>query len=151
MASDSRTSKSIKNSSVALIVNVISLILNFFSRKIFLDYLGVDILGLNTTAMNILQFLNLAELGIGGAIAFTLYKPLLEGRETDVAEIIKLQGTIYKRIGLFVLMGGIIVMGFFPLIFSKIQISIFYAYSSFSAFLFSALLGYFFNYRQILS
>ena len=65
---DSRTSKSIKNSSVALVFYFINLILQFFSRKIFLDYLGAEVLGLNTTATNLLQFLNLAELGVGAAI-----------------------------------------------------------------------------------
>lgn len=65
MVTDSRTSKSIKNSSVALAFYFINLVLQFFSRKVFLDYLGAEILGLNTTATNLLQFLNLAELGIG--------------------------------------------------------------------------------------
>ena len=46
---DSRTSKSIKNSSVALVFYFINLILQFFSRKLFLDYLGAEVLGLNTT------------------------------------------------------------------------------------------------------
>lgn len=36
----------------------VNLVLQFFSRKIFLDYLGTKILGLNTTATNLLQFLN---------------------------------------------------------------------------------------------
>ena len=84
MVTDSRTSKSIKNSLVALAFYFINLVLQFFSRKVFLDYLGAEILGLNTTATNLLQFLNLAELGIGSAIACTLYKPLLE-KDTTVS------------------------------------------------------------------
>ncbi len=48
---------------MALVFYFINLILQFFSRKIFLDYLGAEVLGLNTTATNLLQFLNLAELG----------------------------------------------------------------------------------------
>ena len=45
--SDSRTSKSIKNSSVALLFYFINLILQFFSRKIFLDYFGAEVMGRN--------------------------------------------------------------------------------------------------------
>lgn len=147
---ESRAKKTIKNSSVALVVNIIFLILQFFSRKIFLEYLGSEILGLNTTAMNILQFLNLAELGIGGAVAFTLYKPIYLKDYDSIREIINLQGFIYKRIGLLVIIGAIIVMCFFPLIFSKIKIPLWYAYTSFGVFLFSGLLSYFVNYKEIL-
>ena len=63
MAAESRTAKSLKNSVVALGFYFVNLILQFFSRKIFLDYLGAEVLGLNTTATNLLQFLNLAEPG----------------------------------------------------------------------------------------
>ena len=61
---------------MALVFYFINLILQFFSRKIFLDYLGAEVLGLNTTATNLLQFLNLAELGVGAAIACTLINRL---------------------------------------------------------------------------
>ena len=76
MVTDSRTSKSIKNSLVALAFYFINLVLQFFSRKVFLDYLGAEILGLNTTATNLLQFLNLAELGTQGWIEKVLPKVL---------------------------------------------------------------------------
>ena len=78
MISNSRTAKSVKNSITALGFYFLNLILQFLSRKIFLDHLGTEVLGLNTTASNLLQFLNLAELGIGTAIACTLYKPLFD-------------------------------------------------------------------------
>lgn len=76
MAEVSRTDRVIQNAKVALFFYCINLVLQFFSRKIFLDYLGAELLGLNTTAQNLLQFLNLAESGIGAAVAFALYKPL---------------------------------------------------------------------------
>ncbi|MFR5960348.1 MAG: hypothetical protein ACLUHA_16270 [Bacteroides stercoris] len=49
-------------------------------------------LGLNTTAQNLIGFLNLAELGIGGAIAFTLYKPIFEKDSQIINEIALLYG-----------------------------------------------------------
>ena len=54
-----------------------NLILQFLFRKILLEKLGVEVLGLNTTALNLLQFINLAELGIGASVSYSLYKPLL--------------------------------------------------------------------------
>lgn len=88
MSESSRTVKSIKNAQVALIFYFINLVLQFFSRKIFLDCLGAEVLGLNTTAQNLIGFLNLAELGIGGAIAFTLYKPIFEKDSQTINEIV---------------------------------------------------------------
>ena len=46
MAAESRTAKSLKNSVVALGFYFVNLILQFFSRKIFLDHLGAEVLGL---------------------------------------------------------------------------------------------------------
>lgn len=146
----SRTKKSIHNSTVALGYFLVSLFINFFSRKVFLDYLGTDILGLNTTAQNLLQFLNLTELGIGSAIGFSLYKPLQQGDENTINEIVTLQGKLYKRIGLIIALCGLVLMAFFPLIFKKMTLPLWYAYAAFAVFLFGSVLGYFVNYKQIL-
>ena len=142
---DSRTSKSIKNSSVALVFYFINLILQFFSRKLFLDYLGAEVLGLNTTATNLLQFLNLAELGVGSAISCTLYKPLAEKDANAINEIVSLQGWLYRRIAWIVIAGSVVLMAFFPWIFAKMPLPLWYAYASFGALLVSALLSYFVN------
>ena len=150
MVTESRTAKSVKNSVVALGFYFVGLVLQFFSRKIFLDYLGAEVLGLNTAATNLLQFLNLAELGIGAAISFTLYKPLFDNDEKTINEIVSLQGWMYHRIAWIVILGSSVLMCFFPLIFAKMPLPLWYAYASFGVLLVSALLGYFVNYKQIL-
>lgn len=128
----------------------INLVLQFYSRKIFLEYLGTEILGLNTTAMNLLQFLNLAELGISSAVAFSLYKPLHDNDTATINEIISLQGHIYRRIALIIICAALIIMCFFPMIFSKMRLPLWYAYISFGVLLLSSLLGYFVNFRQVI-
>lgn len=149
MDKNSRTAKSLKNSTVALIFYVINLLLQFYSRKIFLQVLGADILGLNSTAMNILQFLNLAELGISSAVCFTLYRPLHVNDYKTICEIVTLQGYLYHRIAWVIIGASIVLACFFPLIFEKISLPLWYAYASFGVLLLSALLGYFVNYTQI--
>lgn len=149
MVLESRTSKSVKNAKVALVFYCLYLLLNFFSRKIFLECLGAEVLGLNTTAQNLLGFLNLAELGIGAAISFTLYRPIFNKDTREINEIVSVQGWLYRRMALIMITGACILMLFFPLIFKKIELPQWYAYGSFIAFLFSSLLSYFFNYRQI--
>lgn len=150
MHKESRTAKSLKNSIVALVFFFINLILQFFSRKIFLQHLGTEVLGLNTTATNLLQFLNLAELGIGAAIGFSLYGPLYSKNTQEINEIVALQGKLYRRIACIVIASATILMFFFPLIFAKLELPLWYAYASFGVLLFSALLSYFANYKQIL-
>lgn len=149
MSNESRTSKSILNAKVALLFYFLNIIIQFFSRKIFLDYLGSEILGLNTTAQNLLGFLNLAELGIGSAVAYNLYKPLFEKDRNAINAIVSIQGWLYRRIAYIVIIGACVLMCFFPIIFAKAQIPLWYAYGSFIVLLISALLGYFINYRQI--
>jgi hypothetical protein len=145
----SRTAKSFKNAKVALAFYFINLVLQFFSRKVFLDYLGAEVLGLNTTAQNLIGFLNLAELGIGGAIAFTLYKPIFERDTQAINEIVSVQGWLYRRVAYIVIASACVLMCFFPLIFEKAEVPMWYTYGAFIIFLISALLGYFVNYRQI--
>ncbi len=145
----SRTVKSFKNAKIGLAFYFINLILQFFSRKVFLDYLGAELLGLNTTAQNLIGFLNLAELGIGGAIAFTLYKPLYKKNIQAVNEIVSIQGWLYRRVAYCVIISACVLMCFFPLIFDKAKVPLWYTYGSFIVLLISALLGYFINYRQI--
>ena len=128
----------------------VNLVLQFFSRKIFLDYLGTEILGLNTTATNLLQFLNLAELGVWSAVATTLYKPLADKNHKDICRIITFNGIIYKRIATLIILASLVLMCFFPLIFKKMELPLWYAYASFGILLFGSLLSYFVNYRQFL-
>lgn len=146
----SRTTNSIRNSQVALIFYFIEIIIGFWSRKIFINYLGTEILGLNTTAMNLLNFLNIAELGIVSAVTFTLYKPISQNDQKSINEIISIQGWLYRRIGFIVGGGALGLMLFFPLIFDKVEVPMWYVYASFLAFLYSSLLTYFFNYKQII-
>lgn len=147
---ESRTSKSIKNAQASLIYYFIQLLLGFFSRKVFFDYLESEILGLNTTAANLLGFLNLAELGIGMSVGYFLYKPLYDHNTETLNKIIALQGWIYRRIAYIIIILACILMSFFPWIFEKSPLPLWYAYVTFGVLLFSSMLGYFANYRQIL-
>lgn len=150
MSEDSRTHKSIKNIIIATGFLVVNLLMQFFCRKVFLEYLGAEVLGLNTTATNLLQFLNLAELGIGAAVGFSLYKPIFNGDRKTIAEILALQGHLYRKIAIIVIIGAVILSLFFPLIFNKMQLPLWYAYASFAVLLLSALLSYFINYKETL-
>lgn len=91
----------------------------FSSRKIFINSLGVEFVGLTSTLQSVLGFLNLAELGIGAAIGVSLYKPLADNDRKSINEIISVLAFMYSRIGLFVLSVGVIISLFLPLIYGR--------------------------------
>lgn len=145
-----RVHKSVLNAEVNLFFYFLSLFLAFFSRKIFLDCLGTEFIGLTGTLSNILGYLNLSELGISASIGYFLFKPLQTNNRQEIQEILSLLGYFYNWIGSIILAGGIIISLFFPLIFSNTNLSLSIIYFAFYSFLGSSLIGYFINYRQIL-
>lgn len=150
MAQESRVKKSLLNARVNLIFYFLTLALSFFSRKIFLDCLGADFVGLTGTLQNLLGFLNLAELGIGSAIGYVLYKPLFDHDEAKINEIISVFGYLYRWIGRIILGTGCILACFLPLIFPDTQFELGIIFFAYFAFLASSLIGYFANYKQTL-
>lgn len=138
------------NAEVNLVFYFLSLFLAFFSRKIFLDCLGTEFIGLTGTLSNILGYLNLTELGITASIGYFLFKPLQTNNRQEIQEIMSLLGYLYNWIGCIILAGGIIISLFFPLIFSNANLGLGIIYFAFYSFLGSSLIGYFINYRQIL-
>lgn len=148
---ESRMKKTMLNAKVNFIFYFLTLIANFIARKVFLDHLGDNFVGLTGTLLNILGYLNLAELGVSAAISFNLYKPIREGDREKVGKIVSLLGYYYRNIGLVVGAAGLILSGFLFFIFKDSAFRDFgVIYFAFYAFLISALLGYFVNYRQIL-
>ena len=146
----SRVSKSLKNAKVGAFFFLISIFAQFFSRKIFLDFLGDEFIGLTSTLRSVLGFLNLAELGIGTAIGYTLYKPIFDDNRYEINRIIALLGILYKKIGYFIFFSGALISLTFPYFFNEVEFSIGLIYFAFFSFLLSTLLTYFMNYHMTL-
>ncbi len=145
-----RVHRSIMNIKVGIVFYFLSLFLAFFSRKVFLDCLGDEFIGLTGTLYNILSFLNVAELGIGTSITFFLYKPLQEDNHDKLNDIMSMLAWLYRTIGFIIGGGGLVVSLFFPLIFSGKPVELSIVYFAFYAFLASAMTGYIINYKQLL-
>lgn len=146
----SRVSYALKNMKFSMFFYVLFLLVQFISRKLFLEHLGDEFMGLSGTLRSFLSFLNLAELGIGTAVGFSLYKPILDKNQNRINELISLFGFLYKKIGLFVLIVGIIISLFFPIIFDSLNAPLLIPYYTYYTFLFGMCLNFFFNYHIIL-
>ena len=150
MPHESRLRKSLLNARVNLIFYILSLCVSFFSRKIFLSALGDEFMGLSGTLSNLLNFLNLAELGIGTAIGYLLYKPLFADDRQKINEIIAVFGYIYRQIGFIILGAGCVLACFLPLIYPDTPFSYGVIYFAYFSMLASSLFSYFLNYKQTL-
>lgn len=110
----SRVKKSFKNSSIGSVSQIISTFLNFLVRTIFIYYLSSEYLGINGLFSNILYILNFAELGIGNAIIYKLYKPVANDDKEKIKAWVKFYKKVYMGIGAFVLIAGLLIIPFMP-------------------------------------
>ncbi len=145
-----RTQRSIMNIKVGMFFYLLSFLLAFFSRKIFLDCLGAEFMGLTGVLQNILSYLNVAELGIGTSITFFLYKPLQQDDRMKTSEIMSVLAYLYRCIGLLIGAIGVLVSLTFPLFFSNLSFGLPLIYFAFYSFLATSMAGYLINYRQLL-
>lgn len=136
-----------KNIISAYIGQFIILIGQFIVRNIFVTTLGSEYLGLNGLFGNILTILSLSELGIGQAIIYSLYKPIVQNDEAKILSIMHLFKKMYILIGIFISVVGIALtpfLGFFVKEMPNIKnISLIYV-----LFVLSTSISYFFSYKS---
>lgn len=112
----SRTKTVYMNSVVTLFSQILQVVLGFVIRKLFLIYIGVEYLGYNSVFLNILQLLNLADLGIGVAITSFLYRPLATNNKEEISALMYIYRRIYSIIGIIVLIIGLLVVPFLSIL-----------------------------------
>lgn len=104
--SKSRSQNTILNIFFGYAAQLGTIVLSFIGRRIFLQYLSVDYLGINGLYSNILTVLSLAELGLDTAVVYSLYKPVADGNEALINSLL----AYFKRI-YFALAGIIFLIG----------------------------------------
>ena len=107
MNQKSRIIESQYNLIFSLINNFVLTILGFVTRTVFVHSLGSNYLGLNGLFTNVLSLLSLAELGIGSAITFSLYKPIAENDNEKIKSLMRLYKEAYRLVGGIVLVVGV--------------------------------------------
>ena len=102
----SRTKKSFRNTVFGIVGLFCSVIVSFLTKSVFVQLLGAEYNGVNGLFTNILQVLNLAELGFTTSIAYALYKPLKEKDERTTAALMSYFAKVYRIIALVVAIMG---------------------------------------------
>ena len=90
-----RLENSIKNAKASFLAQIVSLFLGFFNRFIFIKYLGSDYLGFSGLFSSILSMLSLAELGLGSAFIYIMYKPMHDGDNKKLASLCVFYRKVY--------------------------------------------------------
>ena len=108
----SRTQNAAINTLTSSIMQIVNVILGFISRTIFIHLLSSDYLGVNSLYTNILTVLSFAELGIGNAIVFSLYKPIANHDKSKIQALMTLYKKAYQLIGGVIFALGLCVIPF---------------------------------------
>ncbi len=145
-----RTQKAKFNSLIAIVTQTLQILIGFIIRKLFISYLGVTYLGYNSVFTNILQMLNLADMGIGVAITSYLYKPLADNDQDRIKAIMYIYKKLYSILGIIVLIIGIIVSVFLNKLVPDANCSIFYLRLLFYINLIGTVSTYFLAYKRTL-
>lgn len=150
MKERSRTEYSLINMFTGVAGDVINTVVGFACRVVFVRMLGSEYLGVKGLFTNILSVLSLAELGIGSAIIYALYKPLAEKDQNKITAIMHYYRKAYAVIGLVVAALGLAALPFLNLIIRTkpdIKENIYLIYL---LYLSNSVASYYFRYRSAL-
>ena len=150
MNENSRMLNSVRNIFTGFLGQFITLITGFICRTIFIQCLKTEYLGVSGLFTNILSVLSLAELGVGSAINYALYKPLAEKNKREVSEYMNFYSKAYTSIGIIIFIIGICLLPFFKYLIKdtpniKENINLIYI-----IYLSNTSIGYFFSYKSAL-
>lgn len=107
-----RTKNASRNIIFGMVLNLYKIMVPFLIRTIMIYYLGMEYVGVSGLFKSILQMLNLAELGVGSAMVFSMYKPIAEDDTDTICALLHLYKKYYRYIGLIVLVIGVAVIPF---------------------------------------
>lgn len=151
MSKIERTKNATRNIMWGVVEKLITILMPFICRTVFIRVLGAEYLGLNSLFTSILQVLSISELGIGTAIVFSMYRPIAEDDEASLCALLSFYKKIYKIIGTIILAAGLAIL---PILTKLIngtypnEVNIYFIYL---IYLFNTVIGYYlFAYKQAL-
>lgn len=138
--------KAFINIITSTVFKLVLLVVSLFLRRYLLKYLGTEAVGLFSLFTSILGFLAIAELGIGTAITFSMYKPMVENDDDKISGLYFLYRKIYIIISIVMLTLGGIVAIFIPAL-AKDSTGVFNIRIPFILFLISTITTYLYAHK----
>lgn len=142
-----RTKKSIHNIIYAFIFQMISTLANFVVRTMMVRCLGMQAVGLNGLFTEVISALSLAELGVGSAIIYNLYKPLAEDDKDKICQLMGLFQKAYRIIALVTILISIILLPWIHLLVKSVDYPLNYIRIVYILFAINLSVSYLFSYK----
>jgi hypothetical protein len=137
--------KGILNVAVSILFKIILLAGSIIIRRLLIERLGNGINGINSLYISIIGLLSVAELGVGGAITYCMYKPIVEGNKERVAALFNYFKRAYFIIGIVIFSLGVLIMPALPFLAEGHNIYTSELYSSYIILLISVAASYMFG------
>lgn len=104
--------KSILNVAVSICGKLITMVMSIVVKRFLILYCGNEMNGLNALYLSIIGFMSVAELGVGSAITFSMYKPVVENNIAKVSALYGLYRRLYFIIGALIFAIGLVMAPF---------------------------------------
>lgn len=103
-----------RNVAFGLIFRLYVTVMPFVMRTIMIYFMGPKYLGLDGLFISVLQVLNLAELGVGNAMVYYMYKPIAEDDADTICALLWLYRKYYRIIGVIIAGVGVAIAPLIP-------------------------------------
>lgn len=135
---------------VSIISRILFIVSSIIVRRFLIQYIGNEANGLYSLFKNITDLLNIAELGIGSAIVFSMYRPIMMRKTKKVAALYNLYTRIYRVSGVVVFSGGVLVTPFLPRLINDYESIHINVYMNFLLMLFAVTIPYLYGAKTSL-
>lgn len=144
-----RTKNSTRNLVVSIASNSIAIILGLITQKIFVNKMGLALLGLNGLFNNIISMLSVAELGLGVAVVYHLYKPFAVNDKKMIVSLLRFYQKCYQIIAFIILAMAIVFSPFLSTLVGKdLSEGSVNIYIVFLLFVIDSVLSYILSYKR---
>lgn len=109
-----RTKKAARNITYSMFNQIVTIVLSFVSRTVFIWGLGPDYLGINGIFSDVLNLLSMADLGFNTAMIYSFYKPLAMGDQKKMAALTTFYKKMYTFIAIIITVIGIALIPLLP-------------------------------------
>lgn len=143
-----RIYKSMRNMAFSMGAYIVTILLSFIERKVFVMTLPDEYLGISGVMTNILAILTISELGIGEAIMFSMYKPIKESDQEKIIALLNMYKNTYRVIVLLIAAFSTALLPFLSRLISSVGISSEEIYTIYILFVINTLVSYLGAYRR---